>query len=241
MDVRSQPAGITGGDRGECTWPCHERPPRGGREARAGDKGAARGARAQGGAQGSRVGRDSPSQRLGCAPRGAEGLRAAAAARRRAGVPWWRARGGGCRRRAMEDGRRALAGRGGRLALGGRRAGAEHRPGRGGLRRRPERGQASSSICWRCPLPSAARGRRLKGEDPVARVRGGGSARPRDCGCRRTGTPGLCAPAAAARPCGRPLARRLHRGPRAGAGAPRPAAGEPERLTRCWGAASGRF
>lgn len=126
MDVRSQPTGITGGDPRECTWPCRERPPRGGREARAGDKGVARGARAQGGAQGSRGGRDSPSQRLGCAPRGAEGLRAAAAARRRAGAPWWRARGGGCRRRAAEDGGRAggrsRAAEGGSLSEAGARA-----------------------------------------------------------------------------------------------------------------------
>lgn len=62
---------------------------------------------------------DSPSQRPGCAPRGAEGRRAAAAARRRAGAPWWRARGGERRRGAAEDGGRARGGRGGQLTLGG--------------------------------------------------------------------------------------------------------------------------
>lgn len=90
--------------------------PRGGQEVLARDKGVAR---AQGGAPGSPAGRDSPSQRPGCAPRGAEGLRAAAAARRRARAPWWRARGGGNRRVAVGDGGRALGGRGGRITLGG--------------------------------------------------------------------------------------------------------------------------
>lgn len=157
------------------------------------------------------AGRDSPSQRPGCAPRGAGGRRAAAA-RGRAGAPWRRARGGGDRR-----GRRGAAagrsgGRGGRLTPQGRGAKAAHRPGRGGSRRRPERGPASSPICWRCPLPSAARGRRLKGEDPAARVRGGGSARPADCAAaRRDARARRSAPsAAAARPCprARPAGRR---------------------------------
>jgi hypothetical protein len=38
---------------------------------------------------------------------------------------------------------------------------AVHRPGRGGSEQRPARGRPSSPICWRCPLPSAVRGRRL--------------------------------------------------------------------------------
>lgn len=70
---------------------------------------------------GSRAGRDSPSQRPGCAPRGAGERRAAAAAKRRAGAPWWCARGGGDPRLAEGDGGRALECRGGRFTLGGPR------------------------------------------------------------------------------------------------------------------------
>lgn len=69
-------------------------------------------------------------------------------------------------------GRRGAEGGAGTLEPGS----VAHRPGRGGSERRPERGGPSSPICWRCPLPSAVRGRRLKGEDPARRVRGGGSA-----------------------------------------------------------------
>lgn len=45
MDARSQPTEITSKDQPvECTWPCHTRPPKDGREALARDKGPARGA-----------------------------------------------------------------------------------------------------------------------------------------------------------------------------------------------------
>lgn len=53
--------------------------------------------------------------------------------------------------------RETAAGRSGAAAGGslseGRDASAAHCPGRGGLQRRPERRQASSPICWPCPLP----------------------------------------------------------------------------------------
>lgn len=121
---------------------------------------------------------------------------------------------------------RSGAAKGGSLSEG-RGASAEHCPGRGGLQRRPERGQASSSICWRCPLPSAARGRRLKGEDPAARVRGGGSARPRDCGCRAPGRQGSARRLPRRDPASqRLLAARRTEGERAG---PEAGPGKPER------------
>lgn len=91
---------------------------------------------------------------------------------------------GGRRRRSGAGRSRAAAG--GSLSEG-RGAGAARSPGRGGLRLRPERRQASSPICWPCPLPSAARVRRLRGVDSAARVRGSGSARAEDCGCRAPG------------------------------------------------------
>lgn len=122
-------------------------------------------------------------------------------------------------------------------AAEGRGASAAHRPGRGGSRRRPERGPASSPICWRCPLPSAARGRRLKGEDPAARVRGGGSARPGDCGRRAPGRQGSALRTHPRQPRDPAPPAPVHRPEDRGL---RPAPGGPRGRSRCPCAASGR-
>lgn len=85
MDARSQPTGTISGDPPEdCTWPCHPRHPRGpgGLTAPgAGQRGLAGRLGCRAGGWGAEPAGDSPSQRPGCAPRGAEGRRAAAEAR----------------------------------------------------------------------------------------------------------------------------------------------------------------
>lgn len=191
MDARWQPPGITSGNPPrDCTWPCHARPPRGGRAAPARDKGAAPGAPGAGRDAGSGAGgthlRSGPAALLMEQEGGGQQQQPDAEPGPHGGAPG--AAGTGEGRRGPAAGRSGAAAGG---SLGeGRGVSAAHRPGRGGSRRRPERGQASSPICWRCPLPSAARGRRLKGEDPAARVRGGGSARLADCGRRAPGRQG---------------------------------------------------
>lgn len=228
MDARTQPTGVTGGDPlGEGTWRCHARPPRGGQAGGAGP--GTKGPRGEPGAQGGTPGeRSRPGTHLCSGPAallveqegGRQQQQPDAEPGPHGGAPG--AAGTGGYLRGTAAGVRGAAA-GGSLAEG-RGASTAHRPGRGGSRRRLERGPASSPICWRCPLPSAACGRRLKGEDPAARVRGGGSAQPGIvAAARRDARAPRSAPTGGSRATPRPRARPPGREPKTQAGTQGPA------------------
>lgn len=228
MDARSHPRGSPAGTGRESAPGCAVRDPRARRAAPAGDKGAARGDGAQGGTPGAEPAgthlRGGPAALL-VEQEGGGQQEPDAEPGPHGGAPGAAWTGGG--RRGPAPGLLGAAA-GGSLSQG-RDSSAAHRPGRGSSRRRPERDQASSPICWRCPSPQRrGAGGASKGEDPSARVRGGRSARPGDCGRRAPGrrAPRSVPTAAAARPA--PRARRPGGAPRADARA-RGRPGEAER------------